>query len=249
MILFILIASVCFSILNAQDILFEENFEAASGAENILDNYLGWESGEFDNTTNNNYFWVFDNTRTTVISGSYSMAVSENNPVNSSTTEYKDNQAASTLVYHTTPIDASNYTNLTLDFNWIGLGETIFDYGRVMYSLDANTWTELAVFEGETTVQTITNLDLSDVDQESFYIGFGWENDGSIGGFPGFIVDDIIVKGTFTTNTTCQPSTDSSEECYIDDVQFNICCLGMCVPAVTAAYVGGKDDMTWRREM
>ena len=109
MILFILIASVCFSILNAQDILFEENFEAASGAENILDNYLGWESGEFDNTTNNNYFWVFDNTRTTVISGSYSMAVSENNPVNSSTTEYKDNQAASTLVYHTTPIDASNY--------------------------------------------------------------------------------------------------------------------------------------------
>ena len=84
MILFILIASVCFSILNAQDILFEENFEAASGAENILDNYLGWESGEFDNTTNNNYFWIFDNTRTTVISGSYSMAVSENNPVNSS---------------------------------------------------------------------------------------------------------------------------------------------------------------------
>ena len=220
MILFILIASVCFSILNAQDILFEENFEAASGAENILDNYLGWESGEFDNTTNNNYFWVFDNTRTTVISGSYSMAVSENNPVNSSTTEYKDNQAASTLVYHTTPIDASNYINLTLDFKWIGLGETIFDSGRVMYSLDANTWTELAVYEGETTVQTITNLDLSDVDQESFYIGFGWENDGSIGGFPGFIVDDIIVKGTFTTNTTCQPSTDSSEECYIDDVQF-----------------------------
>lgn len=196
MILFILIASVCFSILNAQDILFEENFEAASGAENILDNYLGWESGEFDNTTNNNYFWVFDNTRTTVISGSYSMAVSENNPVNSSTTEYKDNQAASTLVYHTTPIDASNYTNLTLDFKWIGLGETIFDYGRVMYSLDANTWTELAVYEGETTVQTITNLDLSDVDQESFYIGFGWINDGSIGGFPGFIVDDITIKGT-----------------------------------------------------
>ena len=181
---------------HAQVTLFEEDFEAASGAENILDNYLGWQNGEFDASTNDNYFWVFDNSRTTVISGGFSMAVSQNNPANSSTTEYKDNQAASTLVYHTTPIDASNYTNLTLDFKWIGLGETIFDYGRVMYSLDANTWTELAVYEGETTVQTITNLDLSDVDQQSFYIGFGWINDGSIGGFPGFIVDDITIKGT-----------------------------------------------------
>ena len=36
---------------------------------------------------------------------------------------------------------------------------------------------------------------------------------------------------------------------YIYLFYLQYCCLGMCVPAVTAAYVGGEDDMTWRREI
>ena len=174
-------------------------FETAVGAENIASPYLDWQNGQFTTTppTNNNYFWVFDTTRCDVISGTHSMAVSINTPVTSGTLpEYRTTRVARTLVYHTIPIDATNYTNLTLDFNWICEGEAGFDYETVLYSLDATTWSTLpGTYQGQNTVQNVTNLDLSVLDGQTFYLGFGWNNDSSIGAFPGFIVDDIDVKG------------------------------------------------------
>ena len=190
-------------ILNAQISIFSEDFETATGAENIANPYLGWQNAQFATTppTNNNYFWIFNNTRSNVITGAYSMAVSDNNPVTTAPfPEYGTNKTAATLVYNTTPIDASNHTNLTLDFNWICEGESIFDldfdYGTVMYSLDANTWTVLpGNYVGQSTLQSVTNLDLSALDRQVFYLGFGWNNDGSLGSFPSFIIDDINVQG------------------------------------------------------
>nr|WP_321235957.1 GEVED domain-containing protein [uncultured Psychroserpens sp.] len=193
---------------NAQVTIFSEDFEAATGAENIAGPYLGWQNAQFNASTNDNYFWVFDNTRCNVINGTHSMAVSTNTPATTGILPQYDfdspgnstQAAASTLVYYDTPIDATNYTNLTLDFNWICEGETIlglyFDYGTVMYSLDANTWTILPdSYAGQNTVQSVTNLDLSALDGQTFYLGFGWENDADLGGFPSFIIDDIDVQG------------------------------------------------------
>jgi len=199
--------------LNAQVTIYSEDFEAATGAENIASPYLGWQNGQFATTppTNNNYFWIFNNERSPIINGNYSMAVSENNPVDNgigtTTPEYRTTRTAATLVYQTTPIDATNYTNLTLDFNWICEGESItgldFDYGTVLYSLDANTWTVLpGTYAGQSTVQSVTNLDLSALDGQVFYLGFGWDNDGSLGNFPGFIIDDIDVQGILLTPCT-----------------------------------------------
>ena len=200
-----LLLSLFFTVLlvtqiNAQVTIFAEDFEAATGAENIASPYLGWQNGQFATTppTNNNYFWIFDNTRSNIINGTYSMAVSINTPVTTAPfPEYRTTRNASTLVYHTTPIDATNHTNLTLDFNWICEGEAGFDYGTVIYSLDALTWSTLpGIYQGQSTVQNVTNLDLSVLDGQIFYLGFGWDNDSSFGNFPGFIVDDIDVKGT-----------------------------------------------------
>ncbi|MBT8303553.1 MAG: hypothetical protein KJP09_03710 [Bacteroidia bacterium] len=178
--------------------IFSEDFETAIGPQNQAAPYLGWQTGEFTTSTNNNYWWIFDNTRCNVISGNYSMAVSENMPDTSGVLpKYKRNVAASTLVYYTTPIDATNYTSITLDFNWICLGEVGFDFGNVIYSLDGNTWSSLPdTYVNQSTTQTVTNLDLSAVDGQQFYLGFSWENDNSVSGNPGFIVDDIVVKGT-----------------------------------------------------
>ncbi|WP_298897435.1 GEVED domain-containing protein [uncultured Psychroserpens sp.] len=185
--------------LNAQVTIFSEDFETATGSENEASPYLGWQNGFFPTTppTNNNFFWVFDNTRCPVISGNYSMAVSTNNPVTTAPfPEYRTNRNAATFVYNTTAIDATNYTNLTLDFNWICEGEAGFDFGTVLYSLDANTWSVLpGTYQGQSTVQNVTNLDLSVVDGQIFYLAFGWDNDGSFGTFPGFIIDDIDVRG------------------------------------------------------
>ncbi|MCF1192543.1 GEVED domain-containing protein [Mangrovimonas sp. AS39] len=186
--------------VQAQTTLFFEDFEAASGPENQASPYLGWQNGQFTTTpaTNDNYFWVFDNTRCNVISGSYSMAVSVNNPATSGTMpQYKANKVAATLVYFTTPIDATNFESVTLDFNWICQGEANFDYGSVLYSFDGNTWAVLpGEYQGQNTTQSVTNLDLSVVDGQSFYLGYGWNNDNSTGNYPAFTIDDIEVKGT-----------------------------------------------------
>nr|WP_321248258.1 GEVED domain-containing protein [uncultured Psychroserpens sp.] len=188
--------------LNAQVSIFSEDFEAATGAENEASPYLGWQNGFFPTTppTNNNFFWIFDTDRCPVISGNYSMAVSINTPVSNGTgttiPEYRINRNAATLVYNTTAIDATNYTNLTLDFNWICEGEAGFDFGTVLYSLDATNWSVLpGIYQGQSTVQNVTNLDLSVVDSQIFYLAFGWDNDSSQGTFPGFIIDDIDVQG------------------------------------------------------
>ncbi|MCD2260667.1 Ig-like domain-containing protein [Psychroserpens luteolus] len=199
--------------LNAQVTIFSEDFETATGSENQATPYIGWQTGDFATTppTNNNYWWVLDNTRCNVISGNYSMAVSINTPVTTGTRpEYRDNRVASTLVYYTTPIDATNYTNVTLDFNWICEGELFFDFGSVIYSLDGTTWAALpATYQGQSTTQNVTNLDLSVIDGQQFYLGFAWENDNSIGGFPAFTIDDIDVKGIPLTPCTTpnQPTT------------------------------------------
>lgn len=198
--------------LSAQVTIFSEDFEAATGSENIASPYLNWQNGFFPTTppTNNNFFWVFDNTRCNVISGNYSMAVSINTPVTTAPfPEYRTTRVASTLVYHSTPIDATNYTNLTLDFNWICEGESGFDFGTVLYSFDALNWSTLpGTYEGQSTTQTVTGLDLSVLDGQIFYLAFGWENDGSLGTFPGFIVDDIDVQGVIlpSCSTPNQPT-------------------------------------------
>src|SRR5690606_27579786 len=197
----------------SQVTIFSEDFEAATGAENQANPYLNWQNGQFNTTppTNDNYWWIFDNTRCTVINGNYSMAVSQNNPATTGIRpQYRFNRVASTLVYYTTPIDASAYTNLTLDFNWICEGEIGYDYGSVLYSLDGTTWAALPGFyEGQSTVQNAVNLDLSVVDGQQFYIGFGWDNDNTIGNAPSFTVDDIVIKGTplpVCTTPASQPS-------------------------------------------
>lgn len=199
LLLYLVFIIVIGQFLNAQVTIFTEDFETATGTENIASPYLNWQNGFFPTTppTNNNFFWVFDNTRCDVISGNYSMAVSTNTPVTTAPfPEYRTTRVASTLVYHTTPIDATNYTNLTLGFNWICEGEVGFDYGSVLYSFDAANWSTLpGVYQGQNTTQTVTGLDLSVLDGQVFYLAFGWDNDGSIGTFPGFIVDDIEVQG------------------------------------------------------
>ena len=192
-----------------QDILFQENFEAATGAQNLTNPaYLNWQGAQFTQQTNDNYFWILDNSRCSVISGQHSLAVSRNSPATNGTASYNNSSKAQTLAYYTTPIDATNYTNVTLDFNWYCSGEVSRDFGKVAYSLDGNTWTILpSEYAGQPTAQNVVDLDLSVLDGQQFYIGFAWENDNRLGSNPSFVVDDIVIKGITIapppSNDTC----------------------------------------------
>ncbi|MBT8259195.1 MAG: T9SS type A sorting domain-containing protein, partial [Bacteroidia bacterium] len=67
----------------------------------------------------------------------------------------------------------------------------------VLYSFDGTTWATLpGTYSGQTTTQAVTGLDLSVVDGQQFYIGFGWDNDSAFSGYPGFIIDDVLIEGT-----------------------------------------------------
>ena len=192
--------------------IFTEDFEGASITAPIQSEhelsatpYLNWESAQFTAQTNDNYWWIFDNTRCNVITGNYSMAVSQNNPATTGTLpQYATNRRAFTLGYHTVAIDATNYVNVTLDFNWMAGGETGSDYGNVVYSTDGgNTWFTIpGDYLNQNTTQSVTNLDLSVVDGQIFHIGFSWITDNNGGDNLGFIVDDIVINGTLLTPCT-----------------------------------------------
>ncbi|WP_055444556.1 GEVED domain-containing protein [Lacinutrix himadriensis] len=191
-----------------QTIIFSEDFESATGTQNKLNNgYIGWEN--YNITGTNNQWWVFNNTRSLIIEGDYSLAISQNNPTTGGTKPRYNNNNTATNYAKSPLIDATGYNTVTLDFKWICEGEIFlgadYDYGQIAYSLDGTTWNTFATTEnllGENTVQTEVNLDVSEVAGLSFYLGFRWQNDGSGGTNPSFIVDDIVVKGTASTPCT-----------------------------------------------
>lgn len=168
---------------SAQTTLLSEDFESGS---------TGWtftvNSGGTDN------YWEVSNG--TCSNGTSQLMVRRNN--NNCT--YRNNRAND--VTASIAIDASGYNNLTLDFDWVCNGEAGYDYGQVYYSLDGSSWTLIStggvsgVYQGTTTWGSESDIVLpADLDDQSFYLGFNWQNDGSLGSFPAFGVDNIEVKG------------------------------------------------------
>ena len=203
--------------------IFEEYFETASTSQSNLNtaDYIGWRNLNLGGT--NNRWWIFDTSRATVPSGNYALAVSKNSPYTGggSKPRYNSNRTSSNIAYYTTLINASAYNSLTIDFNWLCQGELGYDFGQAVYSLDGINWyafTNNIYLEGQSTVQSVANLDISELDGQQFYLGFYWTNDNSIGNNPSLVIDDIVVKGVSTGY--CEPSTDWENWCYIDDVQF-----------------------------
>jgi len=130
---------------------------------------------------------------------------------------YKNN--ATRIVYNSTPINASGYSNLRIQFYWKALGEysssVWVDYGRLVYSTDGTTWTEAAQILSDETSYQLADIDLSTLDNTSFYIGFKWYSNGSTMDAPGLTVDDISITGTRGT-VAWSPSTGLSSTSAID---------------------------------
>jgi hypothetical protein len=110
--------------------------------------------------------------------------------------QYSFTDDGETVAYYTALIDAREFKNLSLDFNWFCEG-AFADYGSVVWSLNGTDWqlVSSAMYYSEATFQTVTGLDLSVCDGQQFYIGFRWINDGSGGTNPPFAVDDIVLRG------------------------------------------------------
>lgn len=206
-----------------QTTVFQENFEGASTTQSNLNtaDYIGWRNLNISGT--NNRWWIFDNSRATIPTDNYALAISRNSPYTGGGRKprYNSNRASANIAYYTTLIDATTSNSLTLDFNWICQGEANNDYGYAVYSLDGINWNSfvnLITLQGQRNTQNIVNLDISELDGQQFYLGFYWTNNSSVGSNPSLIIDDIIIKGN--SSGYCEPSTAWADTCFIDDVQF-----------------------------
>ena len=179
--------------------ILEEDFEGASTP-------AGWVVAEAATSVND---WRIDTEN--VITGTYSAHISSS----ASTGNYSaTDDAAAFLIMP--QIDASNYTGMTLSFNYKCNGEiyngTYYDYGLLTYSLDGTNFEQLGtdVFQGVSTSTAYQITLPSSLEGISFYLAFYWKNDASVGGNPAFVVDDVVLTAESETNiaTTLNYTTE-----------------------------------------
>lgn len=175
--------------------LFSENFEQ------YLDNYYvvngSWR--QYDIVTGYSD-WIYSSSG--AITGARSLTLYDGNWGYYNSYDYYNTNE--NVTYFATKINATNYTNLNLNFKWKCAGEAGWDYAKVVWSTNGTTWNDVSPtqYQGQTGVQTVSNLDLSAANGQQFYIGFRWKNDDNTGADPAFTVDDITITGTTTQAIT-----------------------------------------------
>ncbi|HRP60780.1 MAG TPA: hypothetical protein PK833_10950, partial [Vicingus sp.] len=176
------------SYFQAQTTLFSETFEAASEGELSGTTFNGWRQYTVTSTASD---WAISNN--CPITGSYSMTLHAYGAY----CEYAWDDTGNEVAYYATLIDATAYNTTTLSFDWRCRGEVGYDYGKVCWSTNGTTWTDFTnsgTYVNQATTQSVTNLNISEVDGTSFYLGFRFINDGNTGTDPGFNIDNIVVR-------------------------------------------------------
>ncbi|PCH98463.1 MAG: hypothetical protein COB85_01485 [Bacteroidetes bacterium] len=184
--------------------LLSEDFEACGEAS--LPNCT-WVSANFSGSSR----WTTTN-NACVITGTYSLAVASD----ASYCAY--NYAGNTNKIANTGFSSAGYQLLDLSFNWRCVGEgPSFDYGKVVYSVDGVTWTDVtgALYLGQAGTQTVSNMAIPAAinNDASVFIGFRWIDDGSIVNAPGFTIDDIVIQGEQMTPDNPPSPTSNSPQC------------------------------------
>ena len=169
-------------ITNAQTTIFTEDFETGAPAVSTKMSTAvnGWQNDVVASTGSNNQWWMLLPTHHT-LNATNAIGVSKgtlgttgNLPVFiANTSPYNNVAKCNTL------INASTYNSLTLDFDWAGTGNGANAFGKDCYSTNGTTWIDFptsGTYNGQTTSQSVTNLDIS-------------------------AVDNIVVKGTFVAPT------------------------------------------------
>ncbi|WP_258541626.1 hypothetical protein [Parvicella tangerina] len=236
-ILSVVLVLFCSNLLFSQSTLFSENFESASEGELSGTTFNGWRQ-DTENSTNSD--WAITNN--CPISGSYSMTLHSYGNY----CEYAWDDTGEEVAYYATTIDATAYNSVTLSFDWTCGGEVNYDYGRICYSTNGTTWTDFSnsgTYVNQGSTQSVTNLDISDVDGLTFYLGFRWINDSNTGSDPGWNIDNIVVKATANCSVTAGAISAGTDPI----------CNGNSTTLTLSGYSGGttfqwqssSDDATW----
>lgn len=169
--------------------IFDEDFESHSNTTDLpsIGATYTWDFLEITNSVNDWGIGTSGDKALTIYRGTNAF-------------EYRGNNDAEQIAYCTTPIDASSFKNLSIEFNWLSDGDPGNDYGTLVWTTGdptvAANWSlvEPTEYSGQTTFISATK-DISVCDGQQFYIGFRWINDGSGANGTSFAVDDIVIKG------------------------------------------------------
>jgi subtilisin-like proprotein convertase family protein len=183
----------------SQTTLMSENFEG--GSNQVLTTAGGYNNWYVYLAVDGESYWYITSSYYSycMISGSYALSVTSDDYYctygNSGGYAYSSNKIA----YKS--FSASGYSSLTLSFNYKAGGETGYDYGKVCYSTNGTTWTDLATtYTNKASTTAVTNLALPSSlnGLSTVYIGFRWVNNNNYvdPSTLGFVVDDIVVKGS-----------------------------------------------------
>ncbi len=174
--------------IKAQTEIWSEDFNAYSDTY-PLDGSTDWA---ISGTSGNNDWAFYEPSHSSITSQCLEMYYSTTDLA------YDNSTAADEIVYYATEIDATGYESLTMDFDWMSGGDEN-DYFKVVYSLDGSNWNDVSStkYYGQTSDwQTVSALDLSSCDDDTFYIGFNWINDASGGDGTGPCFDEISISGS-----------------------------------------------------
>lgn len=142
-------------------------------------------------------------------------------PLAYTNTAFATSRLRSPLIDATAITGSSDSLKLFLTYKCNGelFSGTYYDFGRLQYSLNGTTFSNIpgtTILQGITTATNLTvNLPAS-LKGQQFYLGFYWENDNTAGTNPPFAIDTISVYVKGVKVETTAASTGSG---YITSVQ------------------------------
>lgn len=187
--------------------LFTENFETCGTGNIGTGGLCNWKQINVSGSWSN---WRLYST-CNIIAGTRTLGLYDDNWFTNCDYDW-DNSNNRIAYFYTSKVNATGYNSLKMNFKWRCGGENLYDYGKIVYSLDGITWTDVVAtqYRGQTTTQTVTNLAMPvALDNQQFYIGFRWINDASSGSAPGFTVDDITITATSSCAVVAGTSSSS----------------------------------------
>lgn len=143
------------------------------------------------------------------------------NPLAYTNTATATSRLRSPLINATAITGTSDSLKLFLTYKCNGelFSGTYYDFGRLQYSLNGTTFSNIpgtGVLQGVTTAANLTvNLPAS-LKGQQFYIGFYWENDNTAGTNPPFTLDTMAV---FAKGVKVESAAASSNNGYITATQ------------------------------
>lgn len=175
--------------------LLDENFGTLNNPSDLSD----WAAGSFTGVGINE--WTISENGGADVVG---LSAHITQDVNTNPNTYSLTSASDVVLITPLINPGGNYKEFTLSFKFKSNGEkvgnTFRDYGRIYYSLDGNSFNVINDvnnvsynFQGVTQMEDFTATLPAALDNKSFFLGFRWTNNNSLGNNPPFTIDDIKI--------------------------------------------------------